>query len=47
MVLPIMGKSIDTAGPQATLKLVSILPAILIVLFVVVNLYMRNKKRAH
>jgi MFS family permease len=47
MVLPIMGESIDTAGPQMTLRYVSILPAILILLFVALNIYMRNKKRAH
>jgi MFS family permease len=47
MVLPIMGESIDTAGPQMTLRYVSILPAILIVLFIILNVYMRNKKRVH
>jgi MFS family permease len=44
MVLPIMGKSIDTAGPQVTLKYMSILPAILIGLFLILNIYMRNRK---
>jgi len=47
MVLPIMGESIDTAGPQATLQFVSILPAILIVLFIALNVYMRGKKASH
>lgn len=47
MILPIMGRSIDTSGEQATLKFMSILPAILIVLFIVVNLVIRNRKRAH
>jgi MFS family permease len=47
MVLPIMGKSIDTSGPQATLQYMSILPAILIGLFVIVNIIMRNKTKAH
>jgi len=35
MVLPIMGKSIETAGPQITLRNMSILPVILIVAFIV------------
>lgn len=47
MVLPIMGESIDTAGPQMTLRYVAILPAILIVLFIALNVYMRGKKKAH
>ena len=47
MVLPIMGESIDTAGPQATLQFVSILPAILVVLFIALNVYMRGKKASH
>lgn len=47
MVLPIMGDSIDTEGPQMTLRYVSILPIILIVGFIALNLYIRNKKRAH
>ncbi len=47
MVLPIMGESIDTAGPQATLQFVSILPAILVVLFIALNVYMRGKKSTH
>lgn len=45
MVLPIMGKSIDTEGAQMTLRYMSILPVILIVLFVGLNLYMRNKPK--
>ena len=34
MVLPIMGKSIETAGPQITLRNMSILPIILIIAFI-------------
>lgn len=47
MVLPIMGESIDTAGPQMTLRYMSILPVILVVLFIFLNLYMRKKTKAH
>jgi MFS family permease len=47
MVLPIMGESIDTAGPQMTLRYVSILPAILIALFIGLNIYMRGRKVKH
>lgn len=47
MVLPIMGRSIDNAGPQATLKFMTLLPAILVVLFVWVNIIVRKKTRAH
>lgn len=46
MVLPIMGQSIDTQGPQMTLRYMSILPLILIVLFVILNIVMRRKKGA-
>lgn len=44
MVLPIMGRSIDNAGPQATLQFMTILPALLVGIFVVVNLLVRGKK---
>ncbi|RNC85551.1 MAG: MFS transporter [Balneola sp.] len=43
LILPIMGESIDTAGPQATLGYMTILPAILIVLFAGLFVYMRGK----
>lgn len=43
MVLPIMGQSMDTAGPQMTLRYLSILPAILIVLFLLLYIQRRNK----
>lgn len=47
MVLPIMGRSIDNAGPQATLKFMTLLPAILVVIFVAVNIAVRNRSRIH
>lgn len=43
LVLPIMGKSIDTAGPQLTLRYMTILPAILVALFIVLNVLVRKK----
>ncbi len=43
MVLPIMGKSIETAGPQITLRNMSILPIILIFAFIGLSI-MINKK---
>lgn len=46
MVLPIMGKSIDTAGAQMTLRYMAVLPAILVVCFIFLNIYMRNKKHS-
>ncbi len=44
MVLPIMGKSIETAGPQITLRNMSVLPLILIVVFIVLYLVVKNKR---
>lgn len=44
MVLPIMGRSIDTAGPQLTLRYMTILPVILVVIFIGLLIYMRGKK---
>lgn len=46
MVLPIMGRSIDTAGPQLTLRYMAILPAILVLLFIFLNVYVKNKPKA-
>lgn len=43
LILPIMGASIDTEGPQATLGYMTILPAILIVLFAGLYFYMKGK----
>ncbi|MDH5609301.1 MAG: hypothetical protein OEY56_07455, partial [Cyclobacteriaceae bacterium] len=45
MVLPIMGKSIDTAGPQMTLSYMTILPVILIVFFIGLYFYMKGKPK--
>ena len=45
LVLPIMGESIDTAGPQLTLRYMTILPAVLIVLFTGLYIYMKNRNR--
>jgi MFS family permease len=44
MVLPIMGKSIETAGPQITLRNMMVLPVILIVLFIVLYMVINKKK---
>lgn len=43
MVLPIMGRSIDTAGPQMTLRYMTILPAILVGVFIFLNLWVKKK----
>lgn len=45
MVLPIMGKSIETAGPQITLRNMSILPIILIVAFIGLYIIIKTKFR--
>ncbi|NCB08441.1 MAG: MFS transporter [Bacteroidia bacterium] len=47
MVLPIMGKSIETAGPHITLRNMSVLPIILIVAFVILYFIVKNKKVSH
>ena len=44
MVLPIMGKSIETAGPQITLRNMTVLPIILVVLFVILNIIISKRK---
>ena len=44
MVLPIMGKSIETSGPQATLLNMTVLPGILVVAFIILNILTRKKK---
>jgi MFS family permease len=46
MVLPIMGKSIETAGPQITIRNMSVLPMILIVLFVILMVVINKRKSA-
>jgi len=45
LILPMMGASIDAAGPQLTLRYMSILPLILVALFAGLYVYMR--KRTH
>jgi len=47
MILPIMGKSIETSGPEITLRNMAVLPVILIVAFIVLIFIVRNKKAAH
>ena len=46
MVLPIMGSSIDTSGEQATLRYMTILPVILVVLFVFLNIYLKSRPKS-
>ena len=46
MVLPIMGKSIQDAGPVATIKNMAVLPAILIVAFIVLYIIIIAKRKA-
>ncbi len=43
VILPIMGRSIDTAGPQSTLRYMTILPVLLVVIFIFLNFYIRKK----
>jgi hypothetical protein len=44
MVLPIMGKSIETAGPQITLRNMTVLPIILVVMFIILNVIIARRK---
>lgn len=44
IVLPIMGRIMDNAGATEALRTMSILPAILIILFVGLNVYMKKKQ---
>jgi len=44
VVLPIMGKSIETAGAQITLRNMTVLPVILIVAFIFLYVITKNKK---
>jgi MFS family permease len=44
MVLPIMGKSIETSGAQTTLRNMSVLPLILIVAFIILYIIIKNRK---
>ena len=43
MVLPIMGKSIETSGPQITLRNMSVLPIILIIAFIGLSILVKKK----
>jgi len=45
MILPIMGKSIETAGPEMTLRNMSILPIILIGAFVFLVIYIARTRK--
>ncbi len=44
MILPIMGKSIETAGPQITLRNMSVLPVILIISFIVLHIIIKRSR---
>ena len=44
IVLPIMGRLMDDASASEALRTMSILPAILIIAFIGLNLYMKNRK---
>lgn len=46
MVLPIMGKSIETAGAQTTLRNMTVLPIILVVAFIFLYITVKNRKEA-
>jgi MFS family permease len=43
-VLPIMGHSIDTAGPQQTLRFMIVLPMTLVVAFALLALYLKSRR---
>jgi hypothetical protein len=45
MVLPIMGESIGTAGAQVTLRNMAVLPVILVVLFIIFSIWVKNKNK--
>ena len=44
MVLPIMGKSIETAGAQTTLRNLAVLPVILVFAFIALYIIVKNRK---
>ncbi|HRX10976.1 MAG TPA: MFS transporter, partial [Draconibacterium sp.] len=44
MVLPIMGKSIETSGPAITLRNMMVLPVILVVAFIILYILINKKK---
>lgn len=45
MVLPIMGESIGTAGAQVTLRNMAVLPVILVVLFIIFSVWVKNRNK--
>ncbi len=45
MVLPIMGRSIDNAGPQMTLRYLTFLPIVLVLLFIFVAWLVRSQSK--
>jgi MFS family permease len=47
MILPIMGKSIETSGPEITLRNMAALPLILIVAFIILIFVVKNRKAIH
>lgn len=47
LVLPIMGESIDTEGPRVTLQYMTILPVILVGLFIALNFYLKGRGKPH
>jgi len=47
MVLPIMGRSIETAGAATTLKNMSVLPLILIAAFIILYMIIKARKASH
>jgi MFS family permease len=47
MILPIMGKSIETSGPDITLRNMAVLPIILIVAFIILIFLVKNRKATH
>ena len=45
MVLPILGESIGTSGSQMTMRNMAILPGILIVAFIILSVWVKNKNK--
>ena len=46
LILPVMGESIETAGPQATLSAMATIPSVLIVLFIGLYVYMKRRNKS-
>jgi hypothetical protein len=47
VVIGIMGRTMEAQGAQKTLQYMTTLPIILVVAFIFLNFYMRNKKSSH